>query len=42
MRILKAEREKQLVMYKGTPVTLSANFSAELCRPEGSGTIYSK
>ena len=29
MRILKAEREKQLVMYKGTTIRLSADFSTE-------------
>ena len=29
-RILKAAREKQLVMYKGTPIRLSADFSAEI------------
>ena len=28
-RILKAAREKQLVTYKGTPIKLSADFSAE-------------
>lgn len=28
-RILKAEREKQLVTYKGNPIRLSTNFSAE-------------
>ena len=28
-RILKAAREKQLVMYKGTPIRLSVDFSAE-------------
>ena len=27
--ILKAAREKQLVLYKGTPIRLKANFSAE-------------
>lgn len=31
--ILKAAREKQLVKYKGTPIRLSADFSAEICRP---------
>lgn len=41
-RILKAAREKQLVTNKGTPVRLPADFSAEICRPQGSGTIYSK
>ena len=28
-RILKAVREKQLVIYKGNPIRLSADFSAE-------------
>ena len=28
-KILKPAREKQLVMYKGTPISLSADFSAE-------------
>ena len=28
-RILKAVREKQLVNYKGAPIRLSADFSAE-------------
>ena len=28
-RTLKAEREKQLVTYKRTPIILSADFSAE-------------
>ena len=28
-RILKAAREKQQVMYKGNPIRLSADFSAE-------------
>ena len=28
-RILKAAMEKQHVMYKGTPIRLSADFSAE-------------
>ena len=29
-RILKAAREKQRVSYKGTPIRLSADFSAEI------------
>lgn len=28
-RVLKAARKKQIVMYKGIPMTLSTNFSAE-------------
>ena len=41
-RILKAAREKQQVTYKGNPICLTANLSAELCRPEGNGRIYLK
>ena len=33
--------EKQLVTYKGTHIKLSADFSAETCRTEGNGVIYS-
>ena len=29
-RILKAEREKQIVTYKGVPIRLSADFSKEI------------
>ena len=29
-RIVKAARKKQLVMYKGTPIRLSADFSTEI------------
>ena len=28
-RLLKAAREKQQITYKGTPISLSADFSAE-------------
>ena len=28
-RIIEASREKQLVIYKGSPIRLSADFSAE-------------
>ena len=31
--ILKATREKQLVTYKGAPITLSADFSTETLQP---------
>ena len=41
-RILKATREKQRVSYKGTPIRLSADFSAENLQAKGSGMIYSK
>lgn len=41
-RILKAAREKQLVKYKGSPIRLSADFSAEIGRPKESGTVYLK
>ena len=34
-RILKAAREKRLVIYMGVPITLSADFSKEICRLEG-------
>ena len=39
-KILKVAREKKQITYKGPPIRLSADFSAELCRPEGSGMIY--
>ena len=42
-RILKAAKEKQLFMYKGTPMRLSTDFFQEkLYRSEGTGTIHSK
>ena len=41
-RILKVAREKQLVMDKGTPIRLSAGFSAETLQARGSGLIYLK
>ena len=34
-RILKAAREKQQVTYKGTPIRLSADFSAETAGQKG-------
>ena len=40
-RILKAEREKQRVNYKGVPIKLSADFQKILCRLEGTGRKYS-
>jgi len=39
-RILKAEREKQQVTYKGNPIHLTAVLSAETA--EGNGRIYLK
>ena len=41
-KILKATRAKQQITYKRIPIRLSTDFSAELCRPEGSGKIYLK
>ena len=41
-RKLKAAREKQQVTYKGNPIHLTADLSAETCRPEGNGRIYLK
>ena len=41
-RILKAAREMQQVTYKGHPICLTADLSAETCRPEGIGRIYLK
>ena len=40
-KILKAAREKKQVMYKGTPIRLSADFQQKLCSPEGSGRYTS-
>ena len=39
---VKSGREKKQVTYKGNPVRLTADFSAETCRPEGNGRIYLK
>ena len=33
---------KQQIGFKGTPISLLADFSAEICCPEGSGIIYLK
>ena len=41
-RILKAAREKQLVTYKGNPICLTADLSAETLQPEGNGRAYLK
>jgi len=40
-KILKAVMEKQQITYKGIPIRLSAEFSAETL-PEGSGKICLK
>ena len=34
-RVLKAAREKQRVNYKGTPISLPADFSTETYRQKG-------
>ena len=39
-KLLKAAREKQQITYRGTPIMLTADFSAETLKPERSGTIY--
>ena len=41
-RILKTARGKQLVTYKGPPIRLSTDFSAQKLQGRGGGTIYSK
>ena len=42
-RILKAAREKQLVTYRGVPITpCQPIFQKKLCRLEGIGKKYSK
>ena len=38
----KSRKRKQKASYKGTPMRLSAESSAEICRPEGNCTIYLK
>ena len=35
-KILKLAREKQKITYKAISIRLSADFSAKICRPEGS------
>ena len=40
--ILKVAREKQLVIYRGVPIRLSADFSKKLYRLEETGKKYSK
>ena len=39
-RILKAAREKQQVTYKGNPIHLIADLSAETLQARGNGRIY--
>ena len=41
-KLLKAAREIQQITYKGTPIRLSADFSAETLQARGSGMIYLK
>ena len=41
-RISTAAREKHIVTYKGIPIRMSADFSKEICRQEGTGKNYSK
>ena len=41
-RILKPEREKQRISYKGTPTGYQLTSLKKHHRPEGSGKIYSK
>ena len=40
--LLKAAREKQQITYKGTPIRLSADVSAETPQPESSSMMYLK
>ena len=37
-RVLKTAREKQQVTYKGNPIHLTADLSAETLQPEGNGS----
>ena len=41
-KILKVAREKQQITYKGIPIRLAADLSAETLQAEGSGKIYLK
>ena len=41
-RILKAARERQQVTYKGNPIRLTADLSAETLQARGNGRIYLK
>ena len=40
--MLKAAREKQRVTFKGIPIKLPTDFSAEILQSEGNGIIYLK
>ena len=40
--IIKAAMEKQQVTYKGNPICLTTDLSAETLQPEGNGRIYLK
>ena len=41
-RILKTAREKQQVIYKGNPIWLTVDLSAETLKARGNGRIYLK
>ena len=41
-QILKAAREKQQITYKGIPIRLTADLSAETLQARGSGRTYLK
>ena len=41
-RILKASRQKQQVTYKGNPICLTADLSAETLQDRANGRIYLK
>ena len=41
-RILKAAKEMQQVTYKGNPICLTADLSAETLQARGNGRIYLK
>ena len=41
-KILKAAREKQQITYKGIPIRLTADLSAEFLQARGSGRPYLK
>ena len=39
-KILRATRKKQQITYKGIPISITADLSAETLQPEGSRKIY--
>ena len=41
-KLLKATREKQQIIYKGTPIRLTADFSAETLQARRESKIYLK